>query len=54
VIKQVEWSENQVTSGQVVFEDEVRSPELEHPENQAALPLVADPQEGGCNSQSAL
>jgi polyisoprenyl-teichoic acid--peptidoglycan teichoic acid transferase len=45
VIKQVEWSENQVTSGQVVFEDEVRSPELEHPENQAALPLVADPQE---------
>ncbi|WP_138499637.1 LCP family protein [Nostoc sp. PA-18-2419] len=46
MIKQVEWSENQVTSGQVAeFETEVRSPQLQHPENQATSAPITDLQE---------
>ena len=46
MIKQVEWSENPVTSQQVVeFESDVRSSQLQRTENQVTSAPVADSEE---------
>ena len=46
MIKQVEWSENPVTSQQVAeFENEMRSQQLQRTENQATPAPIADLEE---------